>query len=206
MKILDNFYRFGMDSSSFNGLICVVVMPDDSKNWKKAWICEENHEKCQKIHDMAQLFYGDVGPQSNCATYVSVFSGCDFAFLRFCSALRWCRVEFFLRLRFRVFYDFWRFWPIPFFAPRAVTISSFEPLKRARIELFNGPKLVINCADGIEKRRERFRKIRFWAENMEFFENLKIFVFLEFRLVEKLIRSGQDLERSFTPFCNVFHQ
>ena len=115
-------------------------------------------------------------------------------------------LSFFLRLRFRVFYDFWRFWPIPFFAPRAVTISSFEPLKRARIELFNGPKLVINCADGIEKRRERFRKIRFWAENMEFFENLKIFVFLEFRLVEKLIRSGQDLERSFTPFCNVFHQ
>ena len=43
MKILDNFYRFGMDSSSFNGLICVVVMPDDSKKLKK------KHEFVKKI-------------------------------------------------------------------------------------------------------------------------------------------------------------
>ena len=155
---------------------------------------------------MAQFFYGEVDPQSFCATYFFVLSSCDFAFLRFCSVFWCCRVEFFYVSDFVFFLRFLPVLTVSFFAPRAATISSLEPLKKAWIELFNGPKLVMNCADGIEKRRERFRKIRFWAENMEFFENLKIFVFLEFRLVEKLIRSGQDLERSFTPFCNVFHQ
>ena len=154
---------------------------------------------------MAQIFYGEVDPQSFCATYFFVLSSCDFAFLRFCSVFWCCRVEFFLRLRFRVF--FLRFLPVltvSFFAPRAATISSLEPLKKAWIELFNGPKLVINCADGIEKRRERFRKVWFWAENMEFDENLKMFIFLEFRLGEKLIRSGQDLKRSFELFCSFW--
>ena len=33
---------------------------------------------------------------------------------------------------------------------RFACISSLEPLKRARIELFDGPKLAINCADCVE--------------------------------------------------------
>ena len=58
--------------------------------------------------------------------------------------------RFFHACDFVFFCDFRQFWTFRFSAPRAVAIASLELLKRAWIELFNGSKLVINCADGVE--------------------------------------------------------
>ena len=145
IRILDNFSRCGTE-----WFLSLWSRQDDSKNWKKHAFWKKNNEECQEFHDMAQNFYGDVDPQLFLLIYFFLFSSCDFAFLRFCSVLWWCRVKFFHVCDFMFFCDFRRFWPFPFFARRALPISSLEPLKMAWFELCNGLKLAINCADGVE--------------------------------------------------------
>ena len=145
IRILDNFSRCGME-----WFLSLWRCRDDSKNWKKHAFWKKNNEECQEFHDMAQIFYGDVDPQLFLPTYSSLFSGCDFAFFCFCSVRWWCRVKFFTSAISCFFCDFRRFWPFPFFAPRAVPISRLEPLKMTWFDLFNGSKLGINCSDGVE--------------------------------------------------------
>ena len=142
---------FEWSSLAWNGLIVVAVVSVGLKKMKKTW---KNvyfwRRKWKNTQHGANFFMGTWTHSFFCQVIFRYFPVVILRFFAFAVFFGGVAFRFFHACDFVFFCDFRQFWTFRFSAPRAVAIASLEPLKRAWIELFNGSKLVINCADGVE--------------------------------------------------------